>query len=54
VIHFFIDFNLMGIILFELVILLILLSNLWVLPRLDSYSALSPAACCVNFGSSPK
>lgn len=40
---FFIDFNLAGIIFFELVILLILLSNLWVLPRLGSYSALSLA-----------
>ena len=42
-VDFFIDFTLMGIILFELVILLILLSNLWLLPRLDSYSVLSPA-----------
>jgi chlorobactene glucosyltransferase len=42
VVEFFIYFILMGIILFELVLLLILLSNLWVLRRLDSYLILSP------------
>jgi len=43
VIDVFINMTLMGLILFELVILLILLSNLRVLPRLGSYPTLSPA-----------
>ena len=41
-IEFFVYFSLRGIILFELVLLLILLSNLWTLRRLDSYSGVVP------------